>query len=184
MSAEYTERLKDPEFCLKQTLLFLKDEWTKPVTGFVACLLEDQGKNVITTNVIDENGMILHAENRAVSFFESQYGQLSQFSKAVVTLSPCIEFSPYRIGPSCSSILLAHGVKNIHFGLTHIEKHGPIERYADIGFNASCSSDPHLVKICRDLLDFYVINKRVFTGNLENRVVIKAQSRDIIFNNL
>lgn len=183
MSAESSERLKDPEFCLREALAFLKNEWLKPETGFVACFLEDSGKYVVTTNTIDSKGMILHAENRAVSQFELQYGQLSRFSKAVVTLSPCIGYSPHRVGQSCSSILLNHGVKNIHFGLVH-EKQGSVETYTKIGFNPSLTTDHNITESCRSLLNIYVINKGVIYGNLDAWAAIKKANEKNIFNGL
>jgi pyrimidine deaminase RibD-like protein len=183
MSAEYGERLKDPEFCLREALIFLKNEWLGPETGFVACLLEDRGKFVVTTNVVNSGGMLLHAENRAISQFESQYGRLSPFSKAVVTLSPCIEHSPYRIGQACSSILLNHGVRNIHFGLTH-KNQGSIETYTRIGFNASCSTDHTMTRLCSNLLDFYLTNRGVISDNLDVWVAIKKINEESVFNGL
>ncbi|KKR51721.1 MAG: hypothetical protein UT89_C0010G0001 [Parcubacteria group bacterium GW2011_GWE1_40_20] len=183
MSVEHGERLRDPEFCLRKALAFLKSEWLKPEIGFVACLLEDSGSYVITTNIVNSKGMILHAENRAVSQFESQYGQLSSSSKAVVTLSPCVEDSPRRIGQSCSSILLNHGVKNIHFGLMH-EKQGSMETYMQMGFSPSLSTDPNIIKPCKRLLDFYIANKETIYSNLDAWVAIKKANEKIVFNGL
>lgn len=183
MAKEYGEKLTDPEYCLREALAFLKNEWLKPETGFVACFLEDSGKYVVTTNTIDSEGMMLHAENRAVSQFESQYGQLSCSSKAIVTLSPCIEYSPHRIGQSCSSILLSHGVKNIHFGLVH-EKQGPLEIYTKLGFNPSLTTDHNIAETCRRLLDLYVINKGMIYGDLNAWVAIKKANEKSIFNGL
>ena len=152
---------------LLKALDYLKINWLDPYSGFVASVLIDKGKSITSTNTFITGDRIKHAEFNAVILYEKKYGPVSSKALLVVTLSPCIVYSGYREGPSCSQFLLDKGITRVHVGLNH-EKQGGLDAYSSMGINLSVTADQRIKRVSKSLLELYVTNKNLVANNLNH----------------
>lgn len=152
---------------LLKTLDYLKINWFDPHSGFVASILIDKEKSVIATNTFVTGDRLRHAEFNAVTLYEKKYGPVSSKALLVVTLSPCIVYSGYREGPSCSQFLLDKEITRVHVGLNH-EKQGGLDAYSSMGINLSVTKDQRINRVSKSLLELYVANKNLVANDLDH----------------
>ncbi len=174
---------KELDTYLLQAIKYQKREWNKPEVGFVSCAIINGPNIVFGTNTINKDGMILHAERNTINKYKKMYGKLDDNSIAVISLSPCIEYSRNRIGTDCASYLLDSNIKRIHFAYLH-EIQGTIEKYTELGFIVTQTQIPQLELVSRNLLELYLEGKNNFGNNFEAWTKIKAINNSKVFANI
>lgn len=164
---------KELDVYLLQAINYHKSEWHKPEVGFVSCAIIDGSNVVFGTNIIGKDGMILHAERNTINKYKKLHGKLHDESIAVISLSPCIEYSRNRIGTDCASYLLDNNIRRIHFAYLH-DKQGTIEKYTELGFIVTQTQIPQLELVSRNLLELYLEGKNKFGNNFMAWAKIKV----------
>ncbi|MDO8487732.1 MAG: hypothetical protein Q7S31_00260 [bacterium] len=142
---------------LTDAITSLRVNWQDPGVGIVAAVLVGpHGQTVSSLSTYEGEGRFSHAEANALKLHFQWLGKVAPGTKAVVTLSPCIQLNPEtRVGKSCTEMLLENGISQVHVGHLDTFQLPSIAAYQELGLQVTVTEDPQLGSICRALANLF-----------------------------
>jgi pyrimidine deaminase RibD-like protein len=121
-----------------------------------ACIIDPDNRIVAKTSK-DKHGRWIHAEHNAIDTYEKKYGEVSEGSIIVTTLSPCNEYddrtSDERFGESCTDYINSKGIKKVYCGYMD-----PTQDNYNREFDVIETSDNDLRHECKKFADTFLKN--------------------------
>jgi tRNA(Arg) A34 adenosine deaminase TadA len=153
---ELTPNFKD--YCLYLTLKHLKETSREDRSIVAASIYDTHSKSIYfgvskMNELSDKYGMWNHAEYEALQLGK-RHNVNPRKALVITTLSPCILDSSHRSHPSCTSILVKEGFKNVHVGKLD-ERQADIVAYREWGLEVTVTNNMYLRMLCGRLDTYF-----------------------------